>query len=188
MKRPLLIIAALAFLTLAAPAQAITINGGTADQQRLTRLVCYWQYPLLSYVQQSFPAFTVNHSYGARALPGSIDVYVNRTSWAYSHVVAHEFCHEVQLASDARGGYSLGPAWLDYLRAHGITDEQWIWPYDAYWGTRQNPWEALAENMRRALFLDYSVSPTTPNTVLIWLSPAAMVQFLADNGIAVWGR
>ena len=164
---------------------AVPVYGGSADQQRLVQLVCYWQYPMLAQIRETYPDFYVIINYGGRAWEGHVDVNIKRTGWAFSHYAAHEFCHEVQLASDNSGG-NLGAAWLDKLREYGYTDEQWIWGYDSYWGTKRDPWEALAENMRRALFIDFSVSPTYPNTVLLWLQPSAMVEFLRENGIDVW--
>jgi hypothetical protein len=185
--RRLLALAVLLFFLLAASAQAFTIQGGSADQQRLVKLVCNWQPPLLQVIENKWPDFYVRVNYGGHAWDGFVDVTITKTGWTFSHIAAHEFCHEVQLAAD-QSGLALGSAWLDELTERGYGPDTWIWPNDPVWSTRRNPWEAFAENMRRALFLDFSVNPTTPNTVLAWLQPGEMVTFLQENGIEVWGR
>jgi hypothetical protein len=159
----------------------VIINGGSADQQRLVKLVCGWQPTLLEYVQGVWPSFYVNINYGGRAMPGYIETRIDRTLWYFSKTTAHEFCHEVQLASD-NGGGNLGGAWLDYLAAHGKPA-----PYD-YQNPLLNPWEALAENMRRALYTDLSQAPLTPYTELIWVQSPAMVQWLREQGLEIVDR
>lgn len=164
-------------------AQALTVTGGSSDQQRLVGLVAGWQPGLASFIGDTYPDFNVRICYGGHAWEGSIDVPVTRQWWAFTRTVAHELGHEVQLAADARG-LNLGQAWLDELTARGYGPETWIWSNtDPVWKHRRNPWEAFAENMRRAFWSDWCASPTTPDTCLAWLSPDDMRAFLTDNGV-----
>jgi hypothetical protein len=159
----------------------VNINGGTADQKRLVRLVAKWQPALLSYIENVWPGFYVNVNYGGQARDGYFDTRITYTSWAFAHITAHEFCHEVQLASDHCGD-NLGAAWLDYLAANGHPA-----PYN-YSDPMLNPWEALAENMRRALYTDLTSTPVTPNTSLIWVQSPAMVAWLREQGLEIVER
>jgi hypothetical protein len=98
--------------------------------------------------------------------------------------VAHEFCHEVQRAADAAGGATaLGSAWLDELTSQGYGPDTWVWGMFAPLYGLRDPWEAFAENLKRAYFSPYYTLTATPSTQLGWLSKDDMAAFLEANGI-----
>jgi hypothetical protein len=178
------VVGALLAILLASPAQAVTIKGGDPAHQAAVVDVLNSRPKLLAFVESVYPDFTVWIGYGGHAWEGRIDVCVTRTGKAFTDEVAHEFCHEVQRAADAAGGTpALSGPWLDELTRRGYGPETWVWGlYAPLWGLR-DPWEALAENLKRAYFSPYYTLTTTPDTVLCWLSRADMTAFLEANGI-----
>jgi len=173
-------------LLLAAPAEAVTFKGGDAAHRAAALNVLQSQPELLALVERVYPDFTVWIGYGGHAWEGRIDVCGTRQGRAFTDQVAHEFCHEVQRAADAAAGMAtLGGAWLDELTRRGYGPETWEWGlYAPLYGLR-DPWEAFAENMKRAFFSPYYTLTNTPNTYLGWLSRADMSAFLQANGVAL---
>ena len=173
-------------LLLATPAQAVTFKGGDAVHRAAALSVLRSQPELLALVESVYPDFTVWIGYGGHAWEGRIDVCGTRQGKAFTDQVAHEFCHEVQRAADAAGGTeALGSAWLDELTHRGYGPETWEWGmYAPLYGLR-DPWEAFAENMKRAYFSPYYTLTTTPNTSLGWLSRADMSAFLDAHGLSL---
>lgn len=183
MKR-LAVVLVLAFLVMGGSAQAWTVTGSDTAHQLQVYQTLASQVGLVEQVEDIWPGLCVRICYGGHAWPGYFDVNYRLTGLEFTELVGHEFGHEFQLACDAEGGLpAIGGAWLQLLRDSGYPDEVWVWDVtlSPYYG-RMNPWEAFAENFRRAYFSPFSVRQY-PNTCMVWLSPQAMKDFLAENGV-----
>jgi hypothetical protein len=181
MRRLLMVvaIAAVLLLSLAVPAQALRVTGGTAAQRQQVIYTLYSRPNLLAYVEAQWPDFLVRINYGGHAWNGYIDVNVTRSGKAFTDMVAHEFSHEVHLASTAKGD-SLSAPWLSLLRSKGYTS--YIYGVAAPLYGVKCPVECLAENMAHTLYPAYMLT-TVPNTQLVKLTYSQMVAFLTANGI-----
>lgn len=170
-------------ITLPTPAQALTVSGSDLEHQWwVYRTVCS-QPKLLGFVHDVYPDFYVRIGYAGHAWPdGFMDVNLRLEEEAFGELVGHEFGHMVQLAGDT-SGLAVGEAWLQLLRDRGYPDEVWVWDVTEapYYG-RMNPWEAFAENVRRAHYRDFSVRQY-PNTCLVWLQPSEVEAFLVECGV-----
>jgi len=176
--------AVLVLLMVAGPAQAVTIKGGDAAHRNAVLGVLNSRPQLLAFVESVYPDFTVCIGYGGHAWEGRIDVTGTRWGKAFTDEVAHEFCHEVQRAADATGGQeALGSAWLDELAGQGWGPDTWVWGMFAPLYGQRDPWEAFAENMKRAYFSPYYTVTSTPDTQLARLSEEDMTAFLEAHGL-----
>jgi hypothetical protein len=122
-------IGALLFGAFTGSAQAIGLVNVPASHQQATLNTINNRPNLVSVVLSVWPAFYVRGGYGGQAWPGYIDVNTAQLSGkAYTHQVAHEWCHEVQLACDAPGGYgSLIVAWRAFMASTWpqVNTSQW---------------------------------------------------------------
>jgi len=162
----------------AGPAQAVTIKGGSASHNGAVVSVLSSRPNLLSYVESRWPGLYVRVSYGGHAWPGYFDVDMSRQGKAFTDQVAHEFSHMLQINNP-----ELEKAWLAELTCRGYGPETWVWGQWAPLYGKQDPWEAFAENVKRAFFSPFYTVTTTPDTLLAWLSRAEMTAFLQANGI-----
>ena len=141
-KRILLVVILVFVLTLAIalPAQALTIQGGDPSHRLAIMGTLESQPTLLAYVENVYPSFSVHVCFGGYAWLSYIDVSGALSGRAFTNQVAHEFCHEVQRASD-EGALSLNVAWHAWLNARGMTTLDWT--------------HSLEDSMRVALFAPY---------------------------------
>lgn len=158
--------------------QAVTLVGGDPPHNGAVLSVLDSRPNLLAYVESRWPDLYVRVWYGGHAWPGYFDVDRSRWGKEFTDQVAHEFCHMIQLNNGP-----LGDAWLAELTRRGYGPETWIWgQWPPYYGKR-DPWEAFAENVKRAYYSPYYTLTTTPDTQLVWLSRADMTTFLIENGV-----
>ena len=177
MKRLILITVAV-FLLMAGSASAYTIQGGDAAHRGAVASVLNSQPWVVNYIESVWPNFYVRINYGGHAWNGYMDV--NRSLWgkAFTQLVSHELMHMVQLAGDAPGGPpSIGDKWLASMTASGYGPNTWDW-----WNPWRNPWEAFAENARRAFYSPY-YGAAQPQTQLDWYSRAEMTEFMRSVGV-----
>jgi hypothetical protein len=137
----------IALLLAFTPAQPIVpIEGGSYYQQAQVHEVLLSQPEFVDLVLAKFPDFEVRIDFGAHAWEGYIDVPIDRTGDTFSETVAHEFSHMIQFASDCdrRWLRELGNLPCDY------------------------PWDALATNIEKVYYPEFSeVLPTGRPTVLM---------------------
>jgi len=169
-------------IALSAPAQALTVKGGDSAHRNAVFSVLCSRPDLLGYVEGAYPDFTVNICYGGHAWKGSIDVSTAKSGRAFTDQVAHEFCHEVQIAIDARWHRGLVPVnsddWKTLLTSRGYGESTWNWDNRAPLLGRRNPWEAFAEDMKCAFYAPRFLVSSSPNTYLAKVSEKDMVCFL----------
>jgi hypothetical protein len=160
------------------PVQAVGTRGGDAAHIGAVLGVLNSRPNLLAYVETRWPDLYVRICYGGHAWPGYFDVDKSRRGKAFTDQVAHEFAHMIQLKNR-----DLEQAWLAELTERGYGPDTWVWGEWAPLCGLRDPWEAFAENVKRAYFSPYYTKTTTPNTQLAWLSRADMTAFLKANGV-----
>ncbi len=136
-------------LLLSGAAQAVTLQGGDSAHRSAVLGTLQSQPRLLAAVESVYPGFCVRLNYGGMAWPGYIDVSVSLWGKAFTNQVCHEFCHELQIAADAPGGYeSLTTAWRQWMRVNKpqVDTSRWdgfIWNH------------TLMEALRQAFYAPY---------------------------------
>jgi hypothetical protein len=146
----LLALAVLLVFATSASAATIPLVNVPATHRQVTLNTINNRPNLVSAVATVLPSFYVQGGYLGAAWPGHIDVgcYV-LAGKAYTHHVAHEWCHEIQLACDAPGGYgSLDAAWRSFMATSWpqVDTSQWT---GATWT------HTLMEAMRQAWWYPY---------------------------------
>ena len=168
-----LVIATVLVLVFASGAFAFTIQGGDSAHRGAAASVVSSVPGLLNCVQATYPAFSVHIDYGGMAFPGYIDVCCTLMGKDFTNEVAHEFCHEVQLACDNSGRGSLTAAWHRFMAQ--------VWPQvnTSQWtGFTWN--HTLMEALRQAFYAPYYANPPEYR---VYATKAQMTAILASVGV-----